>query len=98
MKTSVYSNLCCLQTNQFLILFRSPQDVTARLDRLIEEIKNVIGTNSTGKNVCGSFTKSDIVCVAHGHILSALALRWAEQPLQHGMRLLIETAGVGVLW
>lgn len=40
----------------------------------------------------------NILCVAHGHILSALALRWAEQPLKNGMRLLIETAGVGVLW
>ena len=40
----------------------------------------------------------DIVCVAHGHILSALALRWAEQPLANGMRLLIETGGLGLLW
>ena len=39
----------------------------------------------------------DVVLVAHGHILAALALRWAGQPLSSGMRLLIEPGGVVVL-
>jgi broad specificity phosphatase PhoE len=39
----------------------------------------------------------NVVCIAHGHILASFALRWAEQPLRNGMRLLMETAGVAVL-
>ncbi|GAD94021.1 predicted protein [Paecilomyces variotii No. 5] len=72
----------------------SPSDVSSRLDELIEEIKRYTsGPGQTG----GKERAPDIVCIAHGHILSALALRWAEQPLSHGMRLLVQTAGVGIL-
>lgn len=39
----------------------------------------------------------DIVCIGHGHILAAMALRWIGQPLRHAARLLIEPAGVAVL-
>ncbi|KAE8383900.1 histidine phosphatase superfamily [Aspergillus bertholletiae] len=74
----------------------SPQEVSARLDRLISEIQQFLGSQSY--DVRGGEPRDvDIVCVAHGHILSALALRWAEQPLENGMRLLTETAGVGTL-
>lgn len=51
----------------------------------------------TAANTPPSRKPKNIVCVAHGHILAALALRWAEQPLRNGMRLLNETAGVAVL-
>ena len=78
--------------------FRSPQDVAARLDKLIGEIRNFVGAGSMTKDISDTSTGGDVVCIAHGHILSALALRWAEQPLEHGMRLLFETGGVGVLW
>lgn len=76
---------------------RSPYEVSARLDRLILEIRQFLCSQSYGVRG-GENRDIDIVCVAHGHILSALALRWAEQPLEHGMRLLIDTAGVGTLW
>lgn len=39
----------------------------------------------------------DIVCVGHGHILAALALRWADKPLDHDIRLLMEPSSVAVL-
>ncbi|KAJ9197761.1 hypothetical protein DTO166G4_8349 [Paecilomyces variotii] len=54
-------------------------------------------TRPTAANTPPSQKPKNIVCVAHGHILAALALRWAEQPLKNGMRMLIETAGVAVL-
>lgn len=68
------------------------------MDELIGEFKHLIGAKPTAQGSGSSSTGGDIVCVAHGHILSALALRWADQPLQSGMRLLFETAGVGILW
>ncbi|KAJ5825695.1 histidine phosphatase superfamily [Penicillium riverlandense] len=94
---SEYSHFRLSINQSILISFRSPQDVAARLDKLIGEIREFNGADSTAKNIHDSPAGADIVCVAHGHILPALALRWAEQPLQHGMRLLLETAGVGVL-
>lgn len=77
------------KTNGTTSPFRSPQQVSDRLDKLIGEMKHLLDSNGSSH---------DIVCVAHGHVLSALALRWAEQPLKNGMRLLIETAGLGILW
>ena len=70
---------------------RSPAQVAVRLDHLIADIKNqLMHTSSTNK-------PSDVVCVAHSHILSAFALRWVERPLEDGIRLLLDTAGVAVL-
>ncbi|KAJ9363484.1 histidine phosphatase superfamily [Paecilomyces variotii] len=69
----------------------SPEAVSHRLDELIKDMKRFT------KGPQGRERAPDIVCIAHGHILSALALRWAEQPLSHGMRFLIQTAGVGIL-
>ena len=39
----------------------------------------------------------DVVCIGHGHILAAMALRWVDEPLENGVRLLMEPAGVAVL-
>ncbi|KAL2217645.1 phosphoglycerate mutase family protein [Thermoascus aurantiacus ATCC 26904] len=76
----------------------SPQQVSDRLDHLIAELKTQIGRVCSerpgGQNIP---QPRNIVCVAHGHILAALALRWAQQPLKNGMRLLMDTAGVAVL-
>lgn len=72
---------------------RIPQEVSDRLDRLVSEIKGAI--ISADKNSPNS--PKDVVCIAHGHILAALALRWAQQPLSNGMRLLNEPCGVAVL-
>ncbi|KAJ5619646.1 hypothetical protein N7510_003630 [Penicillium lagena] len=81
----------------------SPQSIAERLDELIVEIRSVIAGESSswpsGK-VAGSRSrlKQDIVCVAHGHVLSALALRWVGAPLSQGvMRLIFESGGVAVL-
>ena len=82
--------------------YRSPQQVTERIDSLLAEIKQRILTTATswpGGNIVAHATGEarDIVCIGNGHILSAMALRWTGQPLGNGMRLLIEPASVAVL-
>ncbi|QUC21825.1 uncharacterized protein UV8b_06066 [Ustilaginoidea virens] len=74
----------------------SPGQITQRLDRLIKEIRDkwhrpVIGQPDPG-NVRG-----DVLIVAHGHILRALALRWAGKSLEDGPVFLLEAGGVGTL-
>ncbi|CAL5872356.1 uncharacterized protein PFLUO_LOCUS6620 [Penicillium psychrofluorescens] len=81
----------------------SPQCVAARVDELIAEMKSVIADESASwpsGQVAGarSRVKQDVVCVAHGQVLTALALRWVGAPLSQGvMRLIFEPGGVAVL-
>lgn len=77
------------------LVCRSPQQVSQRLDRLISMIKEHIMNPKNASD--GSTKPQNVVCVAHGHILSALALRWAQLPLEHGVRVVIHTASVAVL-
>lgn len=77
------------------MIYRSPEQVTERLDKLIAQIKTRFKRSAADGDA--ATRACDVVCVAHGHILSAFALRWAEQPLKNAPRLLIDTAGVGVL-
>jgi len=75
---------------------RSPEQVTARLDRLIAEIREkwhgpVIGKTDTED------CNGDVLIVAHGHILRAFAMRWAGKTLQDGPAFLLEAGGVGTL-
>ncbi|KAL5604398.1 hypothetical protein BROUX41_002370 [Berkeleyomyces rouxiae] len=74
----------------------SPQDITERLDRLIAEIrakwhKPVL--DSKGRD--GS--SGDVLIVAHGHILRALAMRWVGAELHSGPAFILEAGGVGTL-
>lgn len=83
--------------------FRTPQQVTNRVDELIAEIKSVIEANSAtwpGGQMDSHRSQhaQDIVCVAHGHILATMAIRWVGLSLDTGtMRLIFEPGGVGVL-
>ena len=83
----------CCELIPEIYLPRSPQDVTERLDRLIDEIREKYHRfaieNATG---CG-----DVLVVAHGHILRAFAMRWARKTLQDGPTFLLEAGGVGTL-
>lgn len=83
----------------YLICYRSPQDVTDRLDRLIADIRKrfhepILNPPEGEKphKVSG-----DILIVAHGHILRAFAMRWAGKTLQDGPAFLLEAGGVGTL-
>lgn len=60
----------------------TPEQVAARCDRLVAELDAIDGT------VC---------CVAHGHILRALAARWLQRPVDLGGQLPLETGAVGIL-
>ena len=60
----------------------SPEEVTARVDRVIEKLRR-----SGGR----------ILLFAHGHILRALAVRWIEQAVGLGVHLPLDTAKVSVL-
>ncbi|KAK8099411.1 Phosphoglycerate mutase [Apiospora kogelbergensis] len=73
-----------------------PGEVTARVDRLIQEIRDkwhapVIGKPKSEVQ-CG-----DVLIVAHGHILRAFAMRWARKTLQDGPAFLLEAGGIGTL-
>ncbi|KFH41276.1 Sedoheptulose 1,7-bisphosphatase-like protein [Hapsidospora chrysogenum ATCC 11550] len=71
----------------------SPQDVTERLDRLIDEIReNYHRSAIENATSCG-----DVLVIAHGHILRAFAMRWARKTLQDGPTFLLEAGGVGTL-
>ncbi len=56
--------------------------VAARADRLIADIRAHPG---------------DTLAFAHGHLLRVLAARWAGLPPETGRRLMLGTAGIGVL-
>jgi broad specificity phosphatase PhoE len=60
----------------------TPDEVAARVDRVIAEILTVDG---------------DVAIVAHGHVLRALAARWVEQPAAFGGRLYLSTGTISVL-
>ena len=73
---------------------RSPNDVTRRIDQLIEEIREKWHKPAMDK---GSDQCGDVLLVAHGHILRAFAMRWAGYALHEGPIFLLEAGGVGTL-
>ena len=75
---------------------RSPEQVTERLDRLIQEIREKFHAPVIGKPR-HSAPPGDVLLVAHGHILRAFAMRWAGKTLQDGPTFLLEAGGVGTL-
>lgn len=60
----------------------SPDDVGARVDSVISEVRAVEG---------------DVVCFAHGHVLRVLAARWTEQPASFAGHLALATGAICVL-
>ncbi|KAL2042746.1 hypothetical protein N7G274_004505 [Stereocaulon virgatum] len=74
----------------------SPAQVTERLDRVIHDIRTRYHDHAIGKSK-GEAPVSDVLLVAHGHILRALAMRWIGKELTEGVALLLEAGGVGIL-
>jgi len=60
----------------------SPQEVGARVDRIIARIRGVEG---------------DVALFGHGHLLRVLAARWLGLPPAAGSRFLLDTATLSVL-
>lgn len=79
------------------ILSRNPADITARLDRLIAEIREKWHVPVMDKNRSTGDCNGDVLIVAHGHILRAFAQRWAGKSLDEGPSFLLEAGGVGTL-
>jgi broad specificity phosphatase PhoE len=80
----------------------SPEDVTARLDELIKDIrekwhKGRFGKGSGWKGKAGGGVPNDVLIVAHGHILRSFAARWVGKKLEDNPSLILEAGGVGTL-
>jgi probable phosphoglycerate mutase len=60
----------------------SPEQVGARVDRIIARIRSVEG---------------DVALFAHGHVFRVLAARWLGLPATAGSHFLLDTATVSVL-
>jgi probable phosphoglycerate mutase len=60
----------------------SPEEVGARVDRVIGKTRAVAG---------------DVALFAHGHILRVFAARWIGLPVSGGAHFLLDTAGLSVL-
>ncbi|KAI4115959.1 MAG: hypothetical protein LQ345_003548 [Seirophora villosa] len=71
----------------------SPADITKRLDRLINDIRTRFHEKAIGQ----PSAPSNVLLVAHGHILRAFAMRWIKRELTEGVSLLLEAGGVGTL-
>ena len=70
---------------------RSPSDITKRLDRLIDEIRTTYHGSAIGKPTDDENAQtSDVLLVAHGHILRAFAMRWIGKGLTEGISLILE--------
>lgn len=79
-----------------LILYRSPQQITERLDGVIEMIREKYHSKSIGKSKQEA-TPGDVLVVAHGHILRAFAGRWIAKEIADNPSLILEAGGVGTL-
>ncbi|KAK5250818.1 hypothetical protein LTR16_005865 [Cryomyces antarcticus] len=71
--------------------YGSADEVSARLDTLIAKIHALHAPNMHGE------APSDVLLVAHGHLLRAFAKRWLKYPLSFPLSMMIEPGGVGIL-
>lgn len=74
----------------------SPEEITKRLDELIEEIRERFHNDVIGKPQ-NEGQPYDVLLVAHGHVLRAFAARWIKKNIAHNPSLLLEAGGVGTL-
>ncbi|KAF2499730.1 phosphoglycerate mutase-like protein [Lophium mytilinum] len=74
----------------------SPKDITARLDRLIVEIRKRYHEPAIGKSRKEA-GPCDVLVVAHGHILRSFAARWIGKNISDNPSLILEAGGVGTL-
>ncbi|MGB3733927.1 MAG: histidine phosphatase family protein [Ilumatobacter sp.] len=63
----------------------SPDEVTARADAAVE---HAVGICESG---------CDAIVFGHGHMLTALAVRWIGLPIAHGKHFRISTGSIGIL-
>ncbi|KAJ5713241.1 uncharacterized protein N7483_010422 [Penicillium malachiteum] len=69
----------------------SAQEVTARIDSLIAEIRGIQKDSMNGEG------SADVVLVSHGHFLRAFTKRWLGYPMEFPLALMLDPGAVGVL-
>ncbi|KAF2083360.1 phosphoglycerate mutase-like protein [Saccharata proteae CBS 121410] len=74
----------------------SPAQVTERLDALIADIRSRFHGAAIGRERREA-PAHDVLIVAHGHILRALAGRWIGKDISDNPSLILEAGGVGTL-
>ncbi|GAB7348157.1 hypothetical protein MBLNU459_g6171t2 [Dothideomycetes sp. NU459] len=74
----------------------SPEQITKRLDELIEDIRERFHKDAIGK-LKSEVSPHDVLIVAHGHVLRAFAARWIKKNIADNPSLLLEAGGVGTL-
>ncbi|CAK9438339.1 uncharacterized protein LODBEIA_P25630 [Lodderomyces beijingensis] len=67
------------------------RDVTTRIDRFIAKLLSI------QRKYMEADEASDIIVVAHGHILRCLVARWVHRELSTDPQLMLDAGGVGVL-
>ena len=65
-----------------------------RLDRFIKDIRDRFQSPAMAD---GAEVPGDVLVVAHGHILRALAMRWLGESVSDGPAFLMEAGGIGTL-
>ena len=75
----------------------TPAEITARLDGLIASIRKDFHAHAIGKPKGSVQEPYDVLIVAHGHILRALAARWVGKSIAENPSLILEAGGVGTL-
>ncbi|KAK2747965.1 hypothetical protein FQN57_001556 [Myotisia sp. PD_48] len=71
----------------------SPQQITDRMDSLIEEIRQIHDPRLRGGE--GAEMPADVVLFAHGHTLRAFVKRWLNLPMDSPVVMALEPGGVG---
>jgi len=74
----------------------SPQQITKRLDGVIADIRARYHSKAIGKQKHEA-APSDVLVVAHGHVLRAFAARWVNKDISENPSLILEAGGVGTL-
>ncbi|KAI4092840.1 MAG: hypothetical protein LQ344_003205 [Seirophora lacunosa] len=69
---------------------QSSHNITERLDRLIDDIRTRFHEKAIGQ----PSPPSDVLLVAHGHILRAFAMRWIKRELTEGVSLFIDEPAI----
>ena len=72
-------------------LSRSPAEIAARIDALIEQIKELQGPHMNDAE------PKDVLIIAHGHLTRAFAKRWLGLEIGFSLRFMMQPAGVCTL-
>ncbi|KAK9473134.1 histidine phosphatase superfamily [Dipodascopsis tothii] len=70
----------------------SPEEIVERMDSVIADIQEM-----QRKAMVETPDRTDVLVVAHGHILRSFATRWVKRTLLENPRFVLDAGGVGVL-